>query len=187
VWHDLFAQEIPFAEKIIRTVLIYALIAILLRATGKRGLSGLNSLDIVVMLLLANVVQNAVIGPDNSVTGGVIGAITLVAVNSAVNRAALSSAWFARVFEGADTQVIEHGEIDRRAVRRLGLRRRDLDHAVRLQNGDDIAQIEDGVFDPGGQLILTLRDVEQGATKADIAQLRAQLGRIEAALAGPTA
>lgn len=183
MWHNMFAQEIPFAEKIIRTVLIYAVIAILLRATGKRGLSGLNSLDIVVMFLLSNVVQNAIIGPDNSVTGGVIGAITLVVVNSAVNRAVLRNAWFARVFEGTDTQVIADGTIDRRAMRRLGLRRADIDHAVRLQNGDGIDQVESGVFDPGGQLILTLKDTEQGATKADIEDVRAQLNRIEAALA----
>ena len=165
MWHDMFAQEIPFAEKLIRTVVIYALIAVLLRATGKRGLSGLNSLDIVVMILLSNVVQNAIIGPDNSVTGGVIGAITLVGVNSAVNRAALVSDRFARIFDGTDTPVIVDGRIDERAVRRLGLRRHDLDHAVRLQNGDDIDQVEAGVFDPGGQLILSLKESAQGATK----------------------
>lgn len=183
MWHDMFAQEIPFAGKLIRTVLIYALIAVLLRATGKRGLSGLNSLDIVVMILLSNVVQNAIIGPDNSITGGVIGAITLVAVNSAVNRGALRSDRFARIFEGSDTPVIVDGEIDERAVRRLGLRRHDLDHAVRLQNGDDVDQVESGVFDPGGQLILSLKREAQGATKQDLEALQAQLDRIEQLLA----
>jgi uncharacterized membrane protein YcaP (DUF421 family) len=183
MWHDMFAQEIPFAEKLIRTVLIYALIAILLRATGKRGLSGLNSLDIVVMFLLSNVVQNAVIGPDNSVTGGIIGAVTLVVVNSAVNRSALRSDRFARIFDGSDTPVIVDGEIDERAVRRLGLRRHDLDHAVRLQNGDDIEQVESGVFDPGGRLILSLKESAQSATKRDLDGLRAQLDRIEHLLA----
>jgi uncharacterized membrane protein YcaP (DUF421 family) len=183
MWHDMFTQEIPFAEKLIRTVVIYALIAVLLRATGKRGLSGLNSLDIVVMILLSNVVQNAIIGPDNSVTGGVIGAITLVVVNSVVNRAALASDRFARIFDGSDTPVIVDGVIDERAVRRLGLRRHDLDHAVRLQNGDDIEQVESGVFDPGGQLILSLKQGAQGATKQDFEALRAQLDRIEHLLA----
>ena len=183
MWHDMFAQEIPFADKLIRTVVIYALIAVLLRATGKRGLSGLNSLDIVVMILLSNVVQNAIIGPDNSITGGVIGAITLVAVNSAVNRGALASDRFARIFDGTDTPVIVDGAIDERAVRRLGLRRHDLDHAVRLQNGDDVEQVESGVFDPGGQLILSLKREAQGATKQDLEALRAQLDRIEHLLA----
>jgi uncharacterized membrane protein YcaP (DUF421 family) len=182
VWHDMFAQQIPFAEKLIRTGLVYVLIAVLLRATGKRGLSGLNSLDIVVMVLLSNVVQNAIIGPDNSVTGGIIGAVTLVAVNSIANRSAVRSDRVARIFDGSDTTVIEHGTVDERAARRIGLRRRELDHAVRLQNGDDISQVETGVFDPGGQLILTLKATEQGATRADIDRLAAQLGRIEAHL-----
>ena len=186
MWHDMFAQEIPFADKLIRTVVIYALIAVLLRATGKRGLSGLNSLDIVVMFLLSNVVQNAIIGPDNSVTGGIIGAVTLVVVNSAVNRAALRSDRFARIFDGRDTPVIVNGRVDERAVRRLGLRRHDLDHAVRLQNGDDIGQVESGVFDPGGQLILSLKDSAQGATKHDLARVEARLARIETLLTART-
>ncbi|PZS14163.1 MAG: DUF421 domain-containing protein [Pseudonocardiales bacterium] len=184
MWHDMFAQQIPFAEKVIRTALVYVLIALLLRATGKRGLSGLNSLDIVVMVLLSNVVQNAVIGPDNSVVGGAIGAVTLVAINSGVNRAALRSERMSRIFDGSDTVVIEHGQVLERAARRIGLRRHELDHAVRLQNGDDLAQVETGVLDPGGQLILTLKADDQSATKGDIEELRAQLQRIEAHLAG---
>ena len=183
MWHDMFAQQIPFAEKLLRTVVVYALIAVLLRATGKRGLSGLNSLDIVVMFLLSNVVQNAIIGPDNSVTGGVVGAVTLVAVNSAVNRAALRSDRFARIFEGRDTPVIVNGKVDLRAVRRLGLRRHDLDHAVRLQNGDYLSEVAYGVFDPGGQLILSLKESAQGATRRDLVQVERRLARIEELLA----
>ncbi len=189
MWHDMFAQQIPFAEKLLRTVVVYALIALLLRATGKRGLAGLNSLDIVVMFLLSNVVQNAIIGPDNSVTGGVVGAVTLVAVNSAVNRAALRSDRFARVFEGSDTPVIVDGKVDARAVRRLGLRRHDLDHAVRLQNGEDLSEVQSGVFDPGGQLILSLKQSAQGATRRDLARVEQRLARIEELLTrsgGPT-
>ena len=183
MWHDMFAQQIPFAEKIIRTLLVYVLIALLLRATGKRGLSGLNSLDIVVMVLLSNVVQNAIIGPDNSLIGGVIGAVTLVAVNSAVNRATVRSDLMARIFDGTDTVVIKDGNVVERAARRIGLRRHELDHAVRLQNGDDIAEVDCGIFAPGGQLILTLRPDEQSATKGDVDLLAAQLARIEAQLA----
>ncbi|PZS27903.1 MAG: DUF421 domain-containing protein [Pseudonocardiales bacterium] len=183
MWHDMFTEQIPVAEKIIRTVLIYVLIAVLLRATGKRGLSGLNSLDIVVMVLLSNVVQNAVIGPDNSVLGGAIGAVTLVAVNSALNRAAMRSHWISKIFDGTDTTVIEDGKVIKKAARRIGLRRHELAHAVRLQNGDSIRDVAKGTFDPGGQLIITLKATEQSATKGDIDRLTAQLERIEARLA----
>jgi uncharacterized membrane protein YcaP (DUF421 family) len=183
MWHDLFTLQIPFAEKIIRTLLIYVLIALLLRATGKRGLSGLNSLDIVVMVLLSNVVQNAIIGADNSLVGGVIGAVTLVAVNSAVNRAAVRSKRIARIFDGTDTTVIEDGKVIKKAARRIGLRRHELAHAVRLQNGDSIREVAKGIFDPGGQLIVTLKPAEQSATKGDVDRLAVQLARIEAHLA----
>jgi uncharacterized membrane protein YcaP (DUF421 family) len=183
VWHDMFAQQIPFAEKILRTVLVYALVAILIRITGKRSLAGLNSLDIVVMLLLSNVVQNSIIGNDLSVTGGAIGAVTLIAVDAALNRAAASYDLFARIFDGTPTAVIEHGTILTRAMHRLGLTRSSLDHAVRVQNGDDISQVDNGVLTPDGQLLLTLRPEEQSATKGDIDRLRDQLARIEAALA----
>lgn len=183
MWHTMFAEQIPFAEKIVRTVVVYALIAVLIRATGKRGLSGLNTLDIVVMTLLSNVVQNAIIGNDLSITGGAIGAVTLVAVNAVVNRATVSNAFFARVFDGTETRVITDGKILDKPLRRLGMSRTTLDHAVRMQNGEDVEQVETAVLEPGGQLLLTLRGEEQSATKADVERLQAQLDRIEAALA----
>jgi uncharacterized membrane protein YcaP (DUF421 family) len=179
----MFVEQIPLAEKIMRTILVYAVVAILIRATGKRGLAGLNTLDIVVMTLLSNVVQNAIIGDDLSVTGGAIGAATLVAVNALVNRATVSRPLFARIFDGTETPVIMNGEVLDKPLRRLGMSRGTLDHAVRMQNGEDVAQVETGVLEPGGQLLLTLREEEQPATKADVARLDYALARIEAALA----
>lgn len=182
MWHHLFVEQIPVGEKLLRTVLVYAVVAVLIRATGKRALTGLNTLDIAVVFLLSNVVQNAIIGDDLSVTGGATGAVTLVAINSLLNRLALRSARFSTIFDGTETAVIAEGRMLPRAVRRLGLRPAELDHAVRLQNGDDITQVRRGVLEPGGQLVLTLRDSEQSATKADVDRLAAQLARIEAAL-----
>lgn len=183
MWQHMFVEHVPVAEKILRTVLVYALVALLIRITGKRGLAGLNTLDIVVMTLLSNVVQNAVIGDDLTVTGGAIGAVTLVAVNAAVNRLTVTNEFFARVFDGSETRVITDGRVLSRPLRRLGMSRTTLDHAVRMQNGEDVSQVSTGVLEPGGQLLLTLREEEQGATKGDVERLAAQLARIEAALA----
>src|ERR1022692_3677244 len=144
----------PLAEKVLRTVIVYALIAVLFRLSGKRGLANMNTFDFVVIFLLSNAVQNAIIGNDSSLIGGVIGAVTLVAVSTAVSRLIAASAVAARIFDG---QVIGQ------AMRRLGLRRSEIDHAVRLQNGDDVAQIQIGELEPGGQLVLTLKASEQGA------------------------
>jgi uncharacterized membrane protein YcaP (DUF421 family) len=183
MWHAMFVEQIPLAEKILRTVLVYALIAVLFRVAGKRGLANLNTFDFVVIFLLSNVVQNAVIGNDTSLTGGAVGAVTLVTVNAVVNRVIASNATAARVFDGNPTTVISGGHVVNRALRHLGLRRSELDHAVRLQNGDDVAEVQHGSLEPGGQLVLTLKHSEQGATKADITEVTARLSRIEKLLA----
>ena len=179
MWHAMFVEQIPFTEKILRTVLVYALIAVLFRLSGKRGLANLSTFDFVVIFLLSNVVQNAVIGNDTSLTGGVVGAVTLVVVNAVVNRIVASSATAARIFDGRPTTVIRNGHVLQRALVHLGVRRSEIDHAVRMQNGDGVSDIQDGVLEPGGQLVLTLKRADQSATQADVADLREQLSRIE--------
>jgi uncharacterized membrane protein YcaP (DUF421 family) len=158
---------------------VYALIAVLFRLSGKRGLANLSTFDFVVIFLLSNVVQNAVIGNDTSLTGGVIGAVTLVVVNAVVNRVVASNATAARIFDGRPTTVIRDGHVIQRALVHLGVRRSELDNAVHMQNGDDVSEIQDGILEPGGQLVLTLKRADQSATHADVAQLRDQLSRIE--------
>jgi len=179
VWHDMFTQQIPFGEKILRTVLVYALIAILLRTTGKRGLAGLNSLDIVVMVLLSNVVQNAIIGNDNSLLGGAVGAVTLVVVNFALNWWLSRSDRAELLFEGRDTTLVRDGQVQRGELRRLGIRRQELDSAVRIQNGDDLADVEDGSLSASGHLVLTLKPGARGATRADVDRVLAGLAAIQ--------
>jgi uncharacterized membrane protein YcaP (DUF421 family) len=180
----MFTEQIPIGEKILRTVVVYALIAVVFRITGKRGLASLNTFDFIVIFLLSNVVQNAVIGPDQSLLGGIIGAVTLVVTNALVNRLIAVSAWAAWLFEGNPTVVIRDGEVVKPAARRLGLRRSELEHAVRLQDADDMDQVQTGTLDPGGQLLITLRPSEQSATKGDIASVTARLARIEELLVG---
>jgi uncharacterized membrane protein YcaP (DUF421 family) len=186
MWHAMFVEQIPLVEKVLRTVLVYALIALLFRVAGKRGLASLNTFDFVVIFLLSNVVQNAVIGNDSSLTGAAVGAVTLVTVNAVVNRVIASNAWAARVFDGHATTVISDGHLVDRALRHLGLRRSEIEHAVRLQNGDDIGEVQRGSLEPGGQLVLTLKHAEQGATKADIADVTERLRRIEELLGAAT-
>jgi uncharacterized membrane protein YcaP (DUF421 family) len=180
--HDLFVMQIPILEKIIRTVAVYAVILVLFRLTGKRGLAQLTSFDMVVVFLLSNVVQNAIIGNDNSLLGGTIGAITLVAVNQIVTRSAAVSSAVERVLEGTATTVIEDGRLDRQAARRIGLRAGELEQAVRLQNGDSVRDVQLGRLEPTGQLILTLKSDEQPMTRGDMSQLLERLDRIESRL-----
>ena len=134
------------------------------------------------IFLLSNVVQNALIGNDNSLLGGMIGAGTLVTVNVAVNRLIAVNATAARIFEGRATTVISEGRILNRAIRRLGLRRTELEQAVRWQNADDVAQIEYGSLEPSGHLLLSVKAAARNATKADIDELADRLHRIESLL-----
>ena len=179
----MFAVQIPILEKILRTVLVYATMVLLFRLVGKRDLAVLNTFDFVVIFLLSNVVQNAIIGSDNSLLGGVIGAATLVGINDLVNRWLARSARAARVLEGAPTTVIEDGQFIPRALRRLSLRPEEVEQAVRVQNGDNVTEIGTGRMEPSGQLVLTLKPGDQSADKDDITRLNARLDAIDAALA----
>src|SRR5258708_3994295 len=84
--HDMFYLALPVAEKILRPILVYVFLIVGLRLAGKRELAQLNPFDLVVLLTLSNTVQNAIIGDDNTITGGVIGAATLLMINYAVVR-----------------------------------------------------------------------------------------------------
>src|SRR5437868_12381183 len=109
LWRDLFHPDVSILEKIIRPILIYAFLVISLRLAGKRELAQLNAFDLVVLLTLSNTVQNAIIGSDNSVTGGIIGASTLLGVNYIVVRFLYSHEKLDRIIEGAPEPLIENG------------------------------------------------------------------------------
>lgn len=179
----MFIVQVPILEKILRTILVYATLVILFRLAGKRDLAVLNTFDFVVIFLLSNVVQNAIIGNDNSLLGGVIGAATLVGINAVVHRWLAISTRATHILEGTPTTLIEDGRFIPRALRRLSLRPEEIEHAVRMQNGDDVSEIGTGRIEPTGQLILTLKPGEQNASKDDITQLNARLDAIDATLA----
>src|SRR3954468_9456793 len=86
LWSQMFCLEPSVLEKILRPIIVYVFLIIGIRLAGKRQLAQLNAFDLVVLLTLANTVQNAIIGADNSVTGGLIGAATLLAMNYVVVR-----------------------------------------------------------------------------------------------------
>ncbi|MFI5756667.1 DUF421 domain-containing protein [Streptomyces sp. NPDC051569] len=179
MWHDLTSIQIPIAEKIVRTVAVYALIVVLFRLSGKRGLANLNTFDFVVIFLLSNVVQNAVIGNDDSLLGGVIGAVTLVTINVLLNRWLAHDERAVRLVEGRPSTVIEDGHLLPDALKHLALRPSEIEHAVRLQSGEAVDDVAVGRLEPDGQLVMVLKPPQQGATRADIARLDTRLAAIE--------
>ena len=177
--HNLLHLDVSLLEKTIRTVGVYFAIAALLRVAGKRDLAQLNTFDLVVMLLLSNVVQNAVIGNDTSIIGGIYSAALLVALNAVVVRVATLNRTVERVFEGTPTLLIEDGHYIDKALRHEGLRRADADAAIRKQGANDETTVERATLGVGGSVVVEMKAEEQPATKADVAALAAALNRLE--------
>ncbi|MDS1270274.1 DUF421 domain-containing protein [Lipingzhangella sp. LS1_29] len=183
MWQDLLVIEIPPWDKVLRTVLVYGAIVVLLRLAGKRDLAQLNTFDLVVMLLLSNIVQNALIGEDYSVTGGVLGAAVLLAGNAVMVRAAASWPTLGRLFEGSPTTLAHDGHLDHATLRRLGLRPADVLQAVKKQGADHMSDTERVTLEPGGAVLVRLRPEEENASGGEIAAVDARLARIERHLA----
>jgi uncharacterized membrane protein YcaP (DUF421 family) len=153
---DLWHIMIPVGEKAIRTVLVYAAILLLLHLAGKRQLAQLNSFDLVVLLLLSNVVQNAIIGNDDSLTGGLLGAVILIAVNYAVVRAAFMSPRFGKALQGGSTTLYENGRFDERALRKEAITKEELVAGLRRQ-GMELDDVERVQLEPEGTFNATPR------------------------------
>ncbi|HWF13278.1 MAG TPA: YetF domain-containing protein [Candidatus Acidoferrales bacterium] len=109
--NHMFVLAIPVAEKILRPIVVYVFLVLGLRLAGKRELAQLNPFDLVVLLTLSNTVQNAIIGDDNSVTGGIIGAATLLLLNYLVVRFLFRHEKIDRFVEGDTSILIENGVI----------------------------------------------------------------------------
>lgn len=172
---DLWHIQIPVWEKVIRTVAVYGGLAVLLRLGGKRDLAQLNSFDLVVMLLLSNVVQNAVIGADNSLSGGLLGAAILVALNGAVVRLLNRHPALVRLFEGSQSVLVTEGRMQLSAIRRLGLRVADVAVALRRQGASDVTEVREAVLAPGGSIVVDLAEQAQDVTRADLLRFHEQL------------
>ncbi|MFF1405835.1 DUF421 domain-containing protein [Streptomyces sp. NPDC058294] len=182
MWHDMMTMGIPVAEKILRTLLVYLVILVLFRLTGKRGLASMNTLDLVVIFLLSNVVQNAVIGEDQSLLGGAIGATTLVTVNALLNRWLAVDEHAARLLEGSATTIIRDGSVETSAMRRLGLRLGEVGQAVRMQTGGSISGVERGSLEPDGRFLIVEMPSERHATRGDIHRLEQRFAALEDAV-----
>lgn len=168
-------------DKVLRTVVVYLVIAALIRIGGKRLLAQMNSLDLVVVLLLSNVVQNAIIGPDNSVLGGVVGAAVLVGFNALLDRFAEAGPFGRRLLVGSPTELITDGRVDSRSLSRLGISAGELDLALRRQGADAVSEVERATLEPEGVILVTLKPDERDAT---LSQLRDAVAELKELIAG---
>src|ERR1700758_4889270 len=133
LWVNMFALGVPLAEKILRPIIVYVFLISGLRLSGKRELAQLNQFDLVVLLTLSNTVQNAIIGEDNSVTGGFIGAATLLLVNWAVVKFLYDHESIDRLVEGDSDILIENGVINLENLRKELITKSELEVACHKQ------------------------------------------------------
>ncbi|MEY2475380.1 MAG: hypothetical protein QOG87_695 [Actinomycetota bacterium] len=160
----MFHLSVPVAEKVLRAGIVYVFLILALRVAGKRELAQLNTVDFVVLLAVANAVQNAIIGNDDSVTGGLVGAVTLFCLNGVVAVLLWRSAAARKVIEGTETVLVKDGQLQMENLRREHITAEELLVAVQRQNADGLDEVETAVLEPGGAIVVkTRRDRAQDA------------------------
>jgi len=150
VFHDMFQLPLPLIEKLLRPVLVYIVLVLLLRLFGKRELAQLNPFDLVVLLSLSNTVQNAIIGDDNSVTGGVIGAFSLLGINWLIVRILFRSPRLTRMLEGRAAVLVRDGQVDRKVLERESLTREELVEVIHRQGFESVHDVKRCELEPNG-------------------------------------
>jgi uncharacterized membrane protein YcaP (DUF421 family) len=157
-WSNLMTVGVPVAEKVLRTVLVYVVLIAGLRIFGKRELGQLNPLDFIVLLLLSNTVQNAIIGPDNSLLGGLLGAAALFIVNDLLVRVAYRYPAVRRVIEGRSEALIREGRVLAHALERNAITREELVTAARKQGIQHLHDVERADLELGGTISFAIRE-----------------------------
>jgi len=157
MWKDMFVLGGPILEKILRPVIVYIFLIVGLRLSGKRELAQLNPFDLIVLLTLSNTVQNAIIGNDNSVTGGIIGAASLLAINYLVVRFLYDHRKIDQLVEGRADVLIEDGKVHEQKLKRELITKEELAAAARKQGFDSLSEVRQCVLEPGGTLSFTAR------------------------------
>ena len=174
---DLFVPGVSIAEKVVRSVLVYGFLIVLLRVAGKRTLGQLTSFDLVVLLLLSNTVQNAIIGNDNSLVGGLLGAVVLIAANYVVVRMLYYHKKADRAIEGSTSILMHHGKYMDANMKRNLITRAELESAARKQGIGRIADVRVARLETEGALTFELESPTEH--EKHLADLITRLERIE--------
>ena len=173
---SLLSPEIAYSEKIVRTIVVYVFLLAGLRLAGKRELSQLNPFDLVVLLLLSNTVQNAIIGNDNSLIGGLVGAAVLLVLNAVIVRVLYHFGKLDTI-EGRPDTLVRNGRILRHHLERELITIAELESAARRQGISSLAHVRECRLETGGALTFIQRE----PTTEDLRhhELLALLGQIE--------
>jgi len=185
MWHDMFFLSLPVLEKILRPILVYLFLVIGLRLSGKRELAQLNPFDFIVLLMLSNTVQNAIIGDDNSITGGMIGATSLLVTNYLVVQLLFRNRRLSRVVTGSRDYLIREGVVIKDHLNRELMTRAELCAAGRKQGIENLDEVETAILEATGTITFLKKtpthDTERHqATMAKLDQIMAELAALRA-------
>lgn len=185
----MFQLPLPILEKLLRPIIVYLVLVLLLRLFGKRELAQLNPFDLVVLLSLSNTVQNAIIGDDNSITGGVIGAFSLLAINWIVVRILFSSRRLTRLLEGRAAVLIRNGQMDRKALVKESLTETELIEVIHRQGFEHVHDVRRCELEPNGTFYVeafdpSIDDKRHNELLAKIDALSREVARLRPQTAG---
>jgi uncharacterized membrane protein YcaP (DUF421 family) len=152
--------EVSILEKIFRPMVVYLFLLLAFRVAGKRELGQMTPFDLIVLLTISNVLQNAMIGPDNSLTGGIIGALTLFVLNGALARATFRFPRLAHILEGEPTTLIHNGVIVEPNLRREVMTTEELQRALRKHglDWDDVKRVQQALLELDGTVTVHLKE-----------------------------
>jgi uncharacterized membrane protein YcaP (DUF421 family) len=189
VLQSMFHMPVPILEKILRPMIVYLALIGFLRMFGKRELAQLNPFDLVVLLSLSNTVQNSMIGDDNSVSGGIVGAFSLLTINWLLTRVLFNLPKLNRTLQGRATTLIVNGVVDYEALRRESLTEAELLSVLHKQSFDTFDEVRRCVLEPNGTFYIEAQKPtgeEQEVSELlaavrrlsdDVSELRAELRR----------
>ena len=178
----MFTLPIPFIEKLLRPILVYGFLVLLLRVFGKRELAQLNPFDFVVLISLSNTVQNAIIGEDNSVAGGFLGAAALMVVNYLVVRFLFRHRRLDQVIEGKASVLIKDGKMQHKALARELITASELDVVARRQGFEGVQSLEQCTLEPGGAFVMEPKEPAKDEQRYD--ELKAMIAELSRKLDG---
>ncbi|HEY8172231.1 MAG TPA: YetF domain-containing protein [Dehalococcoidia bacterium] len=169
---EVFGIHAPFWQIFYRTAIVYLVIVVALRISGRRQLGQMTPFDLVLVLLIANAVQNAMVGPDNSILGGLLAAGTLIAMNQVVLRASRRIRPLDRIFEGTPVVLVDNGELVEPAIRAEGLTDELVLQAMREHGFEDIREVRHAVLEIDGTISIVPRSSHTVRTRHRVRAVR---------------
>jgi uncharacterized membrane protein YcaP (DUF421 family) len=170
----MFSLDVNGWSIVLRTAIVYVALLVSLRLAGKRELGQMTPFDLVVILLVANAVQNAMVGPDTSLTGGLIAAGVLIAGNYGVAEARERLPWLRRAVEGTPTLLINGGKLVTEHLHREGLDEDEVLMAIREHGVAEVKDVRMAVLETDGSISIIPADAKALHTRRHVRFVRRQ-------------